>query len=216
MNLQKSLIANEVIRFVKKRNNKKIKKLHKQISDYLKLNPLSIDEVDSGLELNAYQQIITTNSKLNDQEINYLTEKINNFKNLEGFTSSNKIFKKITKLEGKLQFLEDLKTLIHDKKIRDEKIQELNDSIERIKADSSKVKLPSINQKTSIKKIISLIEKFINTKQSLTQEEIEIVTKYFDKKIIFSRVETELKNIVQEIIVNNNVDEEHFKNILKD
>jgi len=216
VNLQKSLIANEVIRFVKKRNNKKIKKLHKQISDYLKLNPLSIDEVDSGLELNAYQQIITTNSKLNDQEINYLTEKINNFKNLEGFTSSNKIFKKITKLEGKLQFLEDLKTLIHDKKIRDEKIQELNDSIERIKADSSKVKLPSINQKTSIKKIISLIEKFINTKQSLTQEEIEIVTKYFDKKIIFSRVETELKNIVQEIIVNNNVDEEHFKNILKD
>lgn len=217
VNLQKPLISNEVIRFVSRRNNKKIKKLQAEIKKYYQLNPLVLtDDNQTGIDEATHQAVVQKNLINNSERVALVQAKLEQLQGSEGFTASNRVFNKIAALEGELQNLAEMKKIITDQTYRDEKIEELNNSISHITSDTSKVKPLSVLQKMSLKKIISIVDKYIKENEKPTSDEVTYIKNYFDKRQQLLRFESELKEIVEEVIKNQKVDQEHFLNILND
>ncbi|WP_146637538.1 ATP-binding cassette domain-containing protein [Spiroplasma clarkii] len=132
VNLQKPLISHEVVRFVSKRNKKVIKKLQAEVKKLYQLNPLTVEEdQEKGIELEQHKDLVQQNLTKNNAALTILKTKLGLLKEKEGFTSSNRIFNKIAKLDGEIQYLEDLNKVIANRDYRNDKIEEIELTIEK-------------------------------------------------------------------------------------
>ncbi|AGR42331.1 oligopeptide ABC transporter ATP-binding protein OppD [Spiroplasma diminutum] len=132
------------------------------------------------------------------------------------FTGNNRVANKIIKLEVKIKATEEIIKLINEDSLREEKVNDKLTMILRLELDINKVKPLDMKSRRNVSKITSLIENFIETEVSFTDEEKEFIINYFTSKKYLNRFENELQQICLSIIENNTFDKDHFYNILVD
>ncbi|AOG60453.1 oligopeptide ABC transporter ATP-binding protein [Spiroplasma helicoides] len=217
VNLQKPLISKDVIKFISKRNKKQVRKLKSEIKKYFLLNPSLVEEDQKrGIDEATYKATIKKNNLVIDQKISQAQETLNKMKESQTFSNSNRVFKKVTKAEHQLEKLEEQKKIINDKEYRQKKVDLATKEIQNLYSDTSKVKPLNILQRFALKKIVKWVATFITNKVPFNEQQINITQNYFDSRKHLIRFESELKDIVNEIINSQTVDVDHFENILSD
>ncbi|AHI53118.1 oligopeptide ABC transporter ATP-binding protein OppD [Spiroplasma culicicola] len=217
VNLQKPLISDDVVKFVSKRNNKVVKKLLNKIKEYKTYNPITLDESeDKGITEGLYTETIAKNIATNEQKLQDAKNKLAIWKEKIEFAGNNRVFKKIALLENEIKELEFVRTIIDSKEVRNQAIANVFEEINLINQDTAKVRPLSMSERMKVKKIIKHVETFIETKVAFDEETKLMIKQYFKKRYTLTRFESELKDLVNEIIENNSINEEHFNNILLD
>lgn len=208
VNIQNSVIDKSIINFVEKTNNIQIKSFKKQVDQILSLNPIEPKNFDT--KKVEYEV---------DEEIKKLNEEISKYKIKAQEFSKRKNAEKLTILEKKLVDLIQNKEIIHNTKLRDEKLSILQKEITKYEIDTKKLKPLSQNDVILMKKIISVIENHIDSGYLISDEQNLEIESTFENKIYISRFEKEIKTLFDDIFNNKKLtseQEKHFLNIMID
>ncbi|AKX33909.1 oligopeptide ABC transporter ATP-binding protein [Spiroplasma litorale] len=186
-------------------NNQNFKEVLKNKIEELKLELKTFEELES-IKSNKKTDII---NKLNNAltKANSSSENIN--QNL--FTKKNKN----TKISNNLENIKSLLNKVNNSSLIKNEINELYEEIIINEININKIKPLSILQKKDVSKIINII-KLYNENPDIGEENKNFLISYFTSNISLNRIQQEFRDICKEIVAGNNIDKDHFDNILFD
>ncbi|AGR41459.1 oligopeptide ABC transporter ATP-binding protein OppD [Spiroplasma taiwanense] len=193
VNFQNQLMEKTTIKSIIKITKRKIRKIDKKIK---KINGIDSQKTEN--------QILEIGRKITEQQ-----EKI-------FFSKKNNASIKIDRLTFRLNNLEELKKISSNDEYKNDIISDLQNSIELLKIDISKIKHLNFFERRKISIMIEVLKKSYENNVELNQENIDFINNYFINKKHFKKFELELKDLIDNFINEKKIDEDHLNNILLD